>query len=178
MAESMPAEASRLRVLRLEWLVGGQQCGGFGGGQASHGVHEPTFFRGPPGLERRVAPGKCSHLLSNLLAAGSESIGSDLLALKGWKKASQRFSRRPLPTAVWSSLAVEMCTLGGMLAAVFTLIMFRAKSFHSHLQASSHQRMATSQAGWYSYSLKPGPQGARLERRTVRSVSLQNDVCG
>ena len=126
MAESMPAEASRLRVLRLEWLVGGQQCGGFGGGQASHGVHEPTFFRGPPGLERRVAPGKCSHLLSNLLAAGSESIGSDLLALKGWKKASQRFSRRPLPTAVWSSLAVESCRVGGMLAAVFTLIMFKA----------------------------------------------------
>ena len=31
--------------------VGRQQCGGFGSGQTSHGVHELAFFRDPPGLE-------------------------------------------------------------------------------------------------------------------------------
>ena len=36
-------------------------------------------------------------------------------ALKGWNKASPGFSRRPLPTAVWSALAVEMCRIGDTL---------------------------------------------------------------
>ena len=43
----------RPQILRLERLVGRQQCEGFGSGQTSHGVHELAFFRLPPGLERR-----------------------------------------------------------------------------------------------------------------------------
>ena len=48
----------RPRILRLERLVGRQQCGSFRSGQTSHGVHELAFFRGPPGLERREIVGK------------------------------------------------------------------------------------------------------------------------
>ena len=33
----------RPRILRLERLVGRQQCGGFGSGQTLHGVHERAF---------------------------------------------------------------------------------------------------------------------------------------
>ena len=36
------------------------------------------FFRGPPGLERRETVGKRPHFLSNFLAAGGESTGSEL----------------------------------------------------------------------------------------------------
>ena len=46
-------------------------------------------------------------------------------AFKGWKKASPSFSRQPL-AAVSSALAVEMCRVDGILAAVLTLVMFEA----------------------------------------------------
>ena len=54
------------RIPRLERLVGRQQCGVFGCGQTSHGVHELAFFRGSPGLERREIVGRrpSSFLLS------------------------------------------------------------------------------------------------------------------
>ena len=46
--------------------------------------------------------------------------------LKGWKKASPSFSRRPRPAAVWSELAVETCRVGCVLAVVLTVVMFEA----------------------------------------------------
>ena len=47
-------------------------------------------------------------------------------ALEHWKKASPSFSRRTLPAAVWSAPAVEICRIGGTLAAVLTMVMFEA----------------------------------------------------
>ena len=47
-------------------------------------------------------------------------------ALKGWRQASPSFSRRTLLAAVWSALAVDLCRIGGTLAAVLTLVMFEA----------------------------------------------------
>ena len=105
MAESMPAEAKRLSALETQsvtratsvralcdWrLVGSQQCGGFGSGQTSHGVHELAFIRRPPGLPWRKIVGKRSFLLSNLLAASKDG------------KRRLRLSRRALPGAVGSA---------------------------------------------------------------------------
>ena len=75
MTESVPAEAKRQsasetksvtrtflevhatsvrEVLRLEWLVGGQECGGFASGQVS----QLAIFWEPLSLERREAHGK------------------------------------------------------------------------------------------------------------------------
>ena len=117
----------RPRILRLERLVRRQQCEGFGSGQTSHGVHELAFFRGPPGVERRETLGQrplfffptFSQLEGNRLARSFR-------ALKGWRKASPSFSRRPLLAAVWSALAVDMCRIGGTLAAFLKLVMFEA----------------------------------------------------
>ena len=58
----------RARFLRKERLVGRQQCGGAGDGQASHGVHEATVFRGPP----------CLELQARVLAAGREPTCPEL----------------------------------------------------------------------------------------------------
>ena len=55
--------------------------------------------------------------------------------LKGLKKASPSFSRRPRSAAVWSALAVDMCGIGGTLATALTLVMFEA-----YLRPGSLQR--------------------------------------
>ena len=69
-----------------------------GGGQASHGVHEPTSYRRPPGVERREAPGKCSHILSDFLAAGWESIGSELRGSQRMVKCVAKFLKTTCPS--------------------------------------------------------------------------------
>ena len=53
-----------LVVLRFNRERSCEQCGGFGSGQTSHGVHELAFFRGPPGLERREIVGRRLLLLN------------------------------------------------------------------------------------------------------------------
>ena len=68
-------------------------------------------------------------------------------ALKGWNKASPSFSRRPLPVAVWSALAVEMCRIGGTLAAVLTLVMLEGPGENAVLRVSWHRRRVESEAG-------------------------------
>ena len=90
----------RPRILRLERLVGRQQCGGFGSGQTCHEVHELAFFRGPLGVERRESERRL--------------------------RVFPSFSRRPLLAAVWSALAVDTSWIVGTLAAVLTLVMFEA----------------------------------------------------
>ena len=69
-----------------------------------------SSYRGTPGLDRREIVGKRPLLLSNL-------TGSEL-------PSPQRME--PLLATVWSALAVEMCRIVGMLAAVLTLVMFEA----------------------------------------------------
>ena len=112
MVESMPEEAKRLgavetksvtrKTLELhatsvrefcDWsrLVGRQQCGGFGSGQTSHGVHELAFFRGPPGVERRETVGQRPLFLPNFFADGGKSTGSRLPSQRMEKGVSEFF---------------------------------------------------------------------------------------
>ena len=60
----------RAQILRLERVVGGQQCGEALEVDRLH----MEFMKG---LERREAPGKCPLFLSNLLAAGREPTGPE-----------------------------------------------------------------------------------------------------
>ena len=106
MAESMPVEAKRLSALETKSVT-----------------HKT--------LEVYAACVREFCDWSGLLAdsnveASAEDRARSFRALTGWKKASPSFSRRPLLAAVWSALAVEMCRIGGTLAAVLTLVMFEA----------------------------------------------------
>ena len=94
-------------------------------------------------------------------------------AIKGWKKAFPSFSRRPSPAAVWSALAVEMCRIGGALAAVFTLVMFEAHLRPGEMLSLRPSSFLTGGARSWVILLFPQTRSA-LERRTTRSVSTQN----
>ena len=90
--------------------------------------------------------------------------------LEDGKRHPPRFSRRPLLAAVWSARALEICRIGGTLAACSKLI--------SEQRKCCHRRRVESEAGRYCCSLRLVPREAKLERRTTRSVSTQNDVYG
>ena len=109
--------------------------------------------------------GKCPLFLSNLLAAARESTCPELPSSQRWKKASPSFSRQPLPPAVWSALAVgdaqsRWCARGGA----------RPGHFRSIPPAGVAQNFdfPRDNGGW-----RLEPRGAKLERRTIRSVSTQ-----
>ena len=54
--------------------------------------------------------------------AGDKSIPRSLRCLKGWKKLSQSFSRKPLTWPVWCAMAVEMTRLAHPLLSIMVLL--------------------------------------------------------
>ena len=116
-------------------------------------------------FQRATGPGKAK----NCWQASSFSFqlfrswrGIDLLEAsepKGWRKALLSFSRRPLPPGVWSALAVEMCRIGGTLAAVLT--------WSCSTPISDQGKCC-----------QPVPREAKLEKQTTGSVSTQNRWMG
>ena len=172
MTESMPAAARRLSAfggevrdsqdaasfgnirLRLERLVGGQ-CGGFGGGQASHGVHESTLFKRPLSLERREAPGKCSLLLSE------ESVCPELLGSHRMEDILAKFLKTTAPSCNL------MCRVGGVLAAVLTWAMFEAYLRPGEmLSLKPSSFLAPTEGGVRSWVILPFPQTGTASSKT------------
>ena len=54
--------------------------------------------------------------------AGNKSIPRSLRCLKGWRKLTPSFSRKPLTWPVWCAMAVEMTRLGHPLLSIMVLL--------------------------------------------------------
>ena len=194
MAESMTVEAKRLSALETKSVI-----------RKTLEVHAASVreFCGWSGLlaDSNVEALEVDRLLTefmNLLSSEGHRAwnGEKLLAsvlfffptlsqLDGNRlarsfRALPSFSRRPLLAAVWSALAVERGRIGGTLAAVRTLVMFEAYLRPGEMLSLRPQTFEFPGigGGWYCYFLRPVPREAKLERRTTRSVSTQNDVSG
>ena len=84
------------------------------------------FFRGPRAWKGEKLLGSVLFFFPTFSQLEGNRLARSFRAPKGCRKASPSFSRRPLPAAVWSALAVDTCRIGGTLAAVLTLVVFQA----------------------------------------------------
>ena len=134
----------RPRILRLKRLVSRQQCGGFGSGQTSHRVN------GPPGLERRGSIGKRPVFLSNFLAAGGESTGSELPSPqrmeKGVPESFETTAPGGRPAAVWPWKCAGS-VVRWRLWSCSKLISDQETCCHSNPRVSCNRRRVESEAG-------------------------------
>ena len=176
-AESVPVEAKRLSALETTSVtcktleVHAASVRKFCDVSEVYRLHTEfmnlLLFIGPPGLERRETVGK-RPLLSNFLETGGKSTGSEVPSPQRMEKRRLRVFRDDLsPRQNWSALAVEMSS--GTLAAVPTLVMFEA-----YLRPGEMLSLRPSEFPTERLVL----QEAKLERRTTRPVSTQNDVYG
>ena len=115
-------------------------------------------------------------------AGATSTTGADAVSVTKRLCASPSFSIRPLPAAVCSALAVEMCRVGGCAypSHVGSTSYLRPGGIccRSSLRISSHQRQSASEAGRYSWSFRLELRGAKQVKQTIRSVSIESGACG
>ena len=132
----------RPRILRLERLVGRQQCGGFGRGQSSELPSPHRMEKGVSELLETTAP------CGSLERSGRGNV-QDRWYAGGCAHPGHVRSLSPTRRNAVTQTIEFPGTDGGW-------------------------RPMVSDTG---YSLRPVPREAKLEMRTTRSVSTQNDVC-
>ena len=125
------------------------------------------FFRGPRAWKGEKLLGSVLFFFPTFSQLEGNRLARSFRAPKGCRKASPSFSRRPLPAAVWSALAVDTCRIGGTLAAVLTLVVFQAC-----LRPSSF--LAPSEGGVRSWVILLFPQAGTERSKTGEADDTMN----